>query len=135
MESSVGHILRCFSDSALTLYFTGPEGICCRRCLLRLWQEACHTYFVSLEGLCQEPRLLRIKTYRVELVLSHEQRDAQVPQWTMTKHCREYKSAPESNCANKRLVSFCFLFLVLSLENEAQLPFSAISPCGCCLSV
>lgn len=61
-DSSVGHVLRCSSDSALTLYLTGPSGICWRLCLLSNWQEACHTYFVSLDALFQELHLLRIKT-------------------------------------------------------------------------
>lgn len=77
LTAQLDTFFRCSSDSALTLYLEGPPGICCRLCLLSNWQEACRTYFVSLEGLCQEPYPLRIKTPLWHLLgLSNELREA-----------------------------------------------------------
>lgn len=90
-DSSVGHIFRCSSDSALTQYLRGPWGICCRLCLLRNWQEACRTYFVSSEGQCQEPHPLRIKTLLWRLIgLSNELRE------TLGFHLSQRLNMPEN---------------------------------------
>lgn len=90
-DSSVGHIFRCSSDSALTWYPQGPCGICCRLCLLSNWQDVCCTYFVSLEGLCQESHPLRIKTLLWHLIgLSNELRE------TLGFHLSQRRNMPEN---------------------------------------
>lgn len=90
-DSSVGHIFRCSSDSAPAQHLRGPQGICCRLCLLRNWQEACRTYFVSLEGQCQEPHPLRMKTLSWRLIgLSNELRE------TLRFHLSQRLNMPEN---------------------------------------
>lgn len=117
-----------------------PHGsyICCRLCLLRSWQEICCTYFVSLEALCQEPYPLRMKTpwWCFAGLVYWTERNILIPHWeSKAERSREYISILEPKWANKRLISFHFIFLALCLKRTASLPLPQSLLVGVCLLV